>query len=244
MLGLLGTGTGGTAAGAAGIGGAAAGAIAFGVAAAVAGSVALAASGSWEQSSGVLEELMVPLRRWGAALEKLAGGLWDLLKPILKLGGYLIGTTFIAYLDTVASVFGFLADKLSALVDVFQPTLDGMDEIVDYFGGQMLEKLRATQKEIHDTLFGAKALVFDIVNERDTRGRFANYGTLMAPETGVPAPKKRPSPPVFDFRGSKFSIKQDFKDSDPDRILRIFVDGLKKQADRRIQSPFRPAFSR
>jgi hypothetical protein len=45
-----------------------------------------------------------------------------------------------------------------------------------------------------------------------------------------------PGPPIYDFRGSQFHIKQDFRDSDPDRIALEFRRDLQKHAVARIQS--------
>jgi len=54
-------------------------------------------------------------------------------------------------------------------------------------------------------------------------------------------PNARNGPPVYDFRGSKFTITQQFAEGfDPDRIAVAFADDLSALADRRLQSAFAP----
>jgi hypothetical protein len=45
-----------------------------------------------------------------------------------------------------------------------------------------------------------------------------------------------PGAPNYDFRGSNFHIKQDFRDQDPDRVMIEFRKDLQKHAVARIQS--------
>ncbi len=59
------------------------------------------------------------------------------------------------------------------------------------------------------------------------------------PTTG---PKARPSV-VNDFKGSKFTIKQTFRDQDPDRVAIELIRGLEKAAETRTQSAFVPSFT-
>lgn len=53
-------------------------------------------------------------------------------------------------------------------------------------------------------------------------------------------PSERDRQPYFDFRGSRFDIKQAFADVDPDRIAVAFADSLGTMGERRVQSSFAP----
>lgn len=57
------------------------------------------------------------------------------------------------------------------------------------------------------------------------------------------APLERDRQPVFDFRGSRFDIKQAFADVDPDRIAVAFSNNLAAMGERRVQSSFAPLWS-
>lgn len=57
------------------------------------------------------------------------------------------------------------------------------------------------------------------------------------------APDKR-GKKVFDFRGSNFHIKQDFKKSDPGAVAIVMRDAFSKLAEQRVQTGFVPAFTR
>lgn len=56
-------------------------------------------------------------------------------------------------------------------------------------------------------------------------------------------PKERERTPYFDFRGSRFDIKQQFADVDPDRIAVGFANGLGALGERRVQSSFAPLWA-
>ncbi len=56
-------------------------------------------------------------------------------------------------------------------------------------------------------------------------------------------PSTREKAPVFDFRGSRFDIKQNFSEIDPDRIAVAFANDLAGLGERKVQSSFAPLFS-
>lgn len=123
---------------------------------------------------------------------------------------------------------------------------------IGIFIGKLMESPRAVWKAgIGSTIAGAwaqagamqrqeliatkQARFLDQAQEANERLRSA-----LAPA----APGSRPSQPVYDFRGSNFSIKQDFAEGfDPDRIAAAFASDLSKLGERRLQSGFSPLFS-
>lgn len=56
-------------------------------------------------------------------------------------------------------------------------------------------------------------------------------------------PTTRDRQPNFDFRGSRFDIKQAFSDMDPDRIAVAFANDLAGLGERKVQSSFAPLWS-
>ena len=71
---------------------------------------------------------------------------------------------------------------------------------------------------------------------------------MQAPElVSIPkrgAPSGRPPPPNYDFRGSKFDIKQMFAEGfDPDRIAVAFTNDLAALGEKRLQSGLSPLFA-
>ena len=123
---------------------------------------------------------------------------------------------------------------------------------IGIFIGKLMESPRAVWKAgIGATIAGAwsqagamqrqeliatkQARFFDQARDANERLRAA-----LAPA----APGSRQSQPVYDFRGSNFSIKQDFAEGfDPDRIAAAFASDLSKLGERRLQSGFSPLFS-
>ena len=53
-------------------------------------------------------------------------------------------------------------------------------------------------------------------------------------------PTERPTT-VNDFRGSKITVKQEFREADPDRVMVQMIDDINKQAEMRIRTGFAPA---
>lgn len=61
------------------------------------------------------------------------------------------------------------------------------------------------------------------------------------PSAKTETPKGRTPAPIYDFRGSRFDIKQDFAEGfDPDRIAVAFASDLARLGEMKIQSAFAP----
>ena len=78
----------------------------------------------------------------------------------------------------------------------------------------------------------------DTIKEPTRMGAFSMMPAAKATE----GPSQRPSV-VNDFKGSKFTITQTFRDQDPDRVARQMIRGLEQAAEKRTQSAFVPAFA-
>jgi hypothetical protein len=49
---------------------------------------------------------------------------------------------------------------------------------------------------------------------------------------------------VNDFRGSRITVNQEFRQNDPDRVLMYMIEDINRQAEARITSNFVPALTR
>jgi hypothetical protein len=67
--------------------------------------------------------------------------------------------------------------------------------------------------------------------------RYVSEGS--APE----APPNR-NQTINDFRGSKITVNQEFREADPDRIALQMIEGLAREAEQRTQSGYVPALTR
>ncbi len=230
---------------AAGMSGATVALLALAAAAATVGAVVQAASDQWVFARDTLGEMLKPAESLWTHLKQLGSNLWDIVQPLVRLSGgglFIVLTTGLQVLATVLDGVVFVVERVTS---VFAWLAQKLDVLVDFGFQQVLIKITKRMSEINEFLYGpkkAKNLEYSGDNRMDARrGMFA--GDSMPTERGVAVPKQRPMV-VNDFRNSKFSIKQDFKNADPDRILRVFVAGIEKEAEKRIRSPYAPAFSR
>lgn len=90
------------------------------------------------------------------------------------------------------------------------------------------------------------ALIESLKGTHAEQKKYMDIGGLKAPDRlGVKAPGQRGGAKVTqDFRGSRFTIQQDFKEGfDPDRIAVAFAKDVGKIAAQRLQSGFEPLFA-
>jgi len=199
--------------------------------------------------------------------------LMEVLTPILKLSAKLAtifanlaraGLKWILYgLEKLAEKFTKVEGPLKPLIEWLGKLADKLwlflDEVVDAsaqlgpeaqegrdrarrqeaedFAKDIFSLGEASLANLYDDVYRRQALRFD---PEDPFG-INQQSRVLAPQdpTGT---GNRPSV-VNDFRGSKFTIKQDFRDADPDRVLRIFTRDLERQAEKRVRSPNAPAFT-
>lgn len=95
-------------------------------------------------------------------------------------------------------------------------------------GGVLAGSLAAELEDIFPTIPKAPGAV-------DEEGKTAAGGARG---------RRKTPPPVIDMKGAKITVKQDFRDADPDRIMLQMMNDIGRAAESRTQSGFAPAFSR
>lgn len=238
-----GTAAGAAAAGGGGMSAAAVGMAAFGVAIAAVGSIVYAVTDQWQVFKPALEETMKPLHKLWETTKTLGEHLWQVARPLVRIVG---GALFMGLTQGIEYTVTGL-ERFLSFVDIFVSKIaeyaNGLDEVVKFVMEKSIGALEKHFRGIRDFVYGTRPdKPLDYTGKDRERNRRTGPQISTMP-FAKPASDKRPMF-VNDFRNSRFTIKQEFKNSDPDRIMRIFTNGLAKQAERRLQSPYAPAFSR
>lgn len=169
----------------------------------------------------------------------------DVLVPMLELLGTVLSAVVIpAVLNVIGGIriFVFMLrgvlTQMSAmaqavktyLVDPFRDFILEMGvELSRVFG--VLGMLGATTTPTTAVAEGIRVI--------SQSGRQAEAPTGMAGTT----PTDRATT-VNDFRGSRITVNQEFRQSDPDRVLMYMIEDINRQAESRITSNFVPALTR
>lgn len=157
--------------------------------------------------------------------------------------------------DGIMSLFGegtVLGDIFDGLGSMIAETMVVVLDVID----QVLKGVRVSFKVIKWIIDDAKD-GFSYTRARGISGMWGDAERIVAAEDqrraknaamakakSMATPDARSAPPNFDFRGSKFDIKQNFAEGfDPDRIAVAFANDLAGLADRRVQSGLAPLFS-
>ncbi len=201
----------------------------------------------WDQISAVFARIMPVLAFIAQQFIMIGGYLWDVLRPILKFTGALVFALvgFLGLLVTalVAYVMPSIVRLTAGMAEAFAVIEEGVDQLVkwifdafhwllDQMGLEWTRKPATSGGGLFDGL-GKKIdeMVASLKGQKDA-------------DTGAPkpdAPKARATT-VNDFRGSKITVKQDFRQADPDRIAAQMMGEITKYAAQRIQSGNAPVF--
>lgn len=198
-------------------------------------------------------------------IEKAAQGL-DFLAHCLQTAvsfgvelGEMMGSLWTDYLAQPAqSVFKFIAEKAIAaskaigsafdsIITAIGPYLkaiginangssigQGIGLVAKVFGAALEEPIKMWEKHWNKT--GVQTIARARADE--AREQMADAAAAAV------ADSKRQQAPVFDFRGSRFDITQNFAEGfDPDRIATSFTDDLSQLGEMRAQSGFAPLYS-
>jgi len=177
--------------------------------------------------------------------KRLGGTIWNLLrimgssfvrllplfKPVVKLM-----TGFVWVLSQLASGLEWVTDKLASITEMIT------DGILDAFNNlltRLTKQFQAVDALREKYSPKIKTTVFD------PKGRTRRSGYTVMPaasDSGAKGPSQRPTI-VNDFKNSRITIKQDFRDADPDRVAVRLMRDLEKVAERRTESDWSPAFT-
>jgi hypothetical protein len=245
---------GGAAAAAGGAGVGMAAAIIGGVLAAV-GAMALAFAEQWGRVQSIMETFRPMLAGLGQDVMAFGVQFWRFVQPVLKVVGHLLsGLVVPAFQILIAAlrllfkaavpVMSVIADVAGAIYDRLRPAFDLLWSFFDTLA-TWLARLTGDQKGITTAPTSEQTRESD--QEKFDRWMASqsgahNYEPWKKTGAGYETPTERQQV-VNDFRGSKISVKQDFRDADPDRVLMDMVNDISRQAELRIQTGFVPALS-
>ena len=267
LAGLFGGGE--AAAGAAGAGGEAAGAGAAGalgplavVLAAVAG-VAVVVTQYWDDFLAVFEAFLPVLQAMWTDVQAIGAAFWEVLRPVLKI----LGTTmlimlvpiFMALLGAVRIVLVILRVLLEVLAWVanaieeyfIDPIISAL-VTVGRAVAEFIAMIMGPSDEAAEAALAGRPQLAIATDPRVDRmldamegeqGPTGRTGFGLGGVEQVAAPEARPQTVNHFGRGS-VTVRQEFRQADPDRVMVRMINDIDAQAERRIQSGFAPALTR
>lgn len=187
----------------------------------------------------------------------IGSSLWDILAPILRILGtsllVQIGAAFfvlVAVLRVVVRAIAWVLAGLARFANVFnewvvEPIMDfiarvarGIAQLVGSIETGTAGTIRIRQGMTLDDSRDPLDVLRDAIGD----GTGMQFGRFEVPPSQVPADRR----PVQhnDFRGSRITVHQEFRQADPDRVMMQMIEDLNRQAEARIQSGFAPALTR
>ena len=116
--------------------------------------------------------------------------------------------------------------------------------IAEFMGSVMGDHLQGSQgPQMQDDPSMTRMLEQIEANEPMGRQGFGLGGSLSAPEASLATPNARPQT-VNNFHRGSVTVRQEFRQADPDRVMVRMVNDIDAQAERRTQSGFAPALTR
>jgi phage-related protein len=208
----------------------------------------------WEALSEAAAPFIEILSDVGGQFLELLSALWELLKPLLEILGALvipIIAPFVAVLGLLLIVLKPILWLLTKLVEALAWVAEAVwtqvvEPIVDafiwLFGeiGKWISNLMGSAEEFRDEYRGEVTEWVDISTaaQEEERRRLEGHATQ-----GQRAPEGRATH-VTDMRGSRITVKQEFRDADPDRVAIQMIQDIARQAEQQTTSGFVPAVTR
>jgi hypothetical protein len=214
---------------------------------AVIAGVAVIVGERWQDFLAIFESLLPVLQPIWEDIQGIGVALWNILRPVLKLVGA-------QWLPMLAGGFFVFIGVLRGVVFVVRAVVEALawmaggieTHVVDPIIGAMMRLFRWVAQIMGST----------IGEVEDVRGRRG----LTRPRVGAGAPGEEGAPtegltaeggaPAArggvhnDFRGSRITVNQEFRQADPDRIYYQIVNDMRREAESRTQSGFAPALTR
>lgn len=198
----------------------------------------------------------------GADLWEGLKGIWDFLRPMLTVFGALLGGAIVGAFKILAGVVKVVALAfriVGALLGwVGNHVLKPMGEAVGYamsmlvssFGAlgtafsKFVDKIKdwlGWGPRLADSSRGLGTTQAEAEWERQVRDYEEHGATPVSMFGSTPGARTTVH---NDFRGSKITVEQSFREADPDRVAHRMIEDINRFAEQRIQSGFAPAFSR
>jgi len=214
------------------------------------GSAFLALQGMWSQLTPTID---IVKRQFGEIFENfiIAGAqLGEVLLPVLRvIGSVILPVLVFAFenfmfhlkvLSVIAraagAVFAWAAPYVQRFSDVFMKVIadliNGISKMFDFF----LDFLHIAKAAVPTEAFDNRA-------SPSGAGMMSEANMSFDPNAAAAAPAARGGS-HYDFRGSKISVKQEFREADPDRVMMDMFGDMARFAEQKIQSGFVPALTR
>lgn len=219
------------------------------------GSVALVVYERMDIFKGMFNDLLPVFEEMFADVSSIFSDLFQTLRPVLQVLGTLILTIivpsfllFITILRVLLSTLRWVMEQLRTFADMIRTNITEpfRDCILEVGGlitsilGRAIGSVRAAESASAD-----RGVDFKAEAERSERSYRLSTFSYTDPES---APTRTPNDrrPVQhnDFRGSRISVNQEFRQADPDRVALQMIEDINRQAEARIQSGFVPALTR
>ena len=210
-------------------------------------------------TAGMLEEIMA----FGAAL-------WGFLRPVLKIIGQIwLARLVLAFKVLVPAIrlvikaltvaFAWLGQFAQAVERKLQPVFDWLFQLFAKLADWIMDQFRAISNwldlQMPERTAQQNEVYTQRVSNKDKTGFFDQFRNALedarkdqaAPRLGLgDVPSPRGGTVINNnMQGSRFVIKQEFGDQHaPDKIVRVMMHDLTRQAESRISSGYTPALSR
>jgi hypothetical protein len=154
----------------------------------------------------------------------------ELFSPSGVIGDF-FGTTVKTVIEAVGEAVEGIVSMAHLVTNLVRTYLVRDEEaklMISEYGGRYNAAVAMTQQQMNIA--------------RNLRG-WAEENRAAQRKARMEVPAARERQPYYDFRGSRFDIKQAFADVDPDRIAVAFANSLGAMGERRVQSAFAPLWS-
>lgn len=183
-------------------------------------------------------------------LQRLGAIAWEILQPILELVGQFIIIQFfkglqqafefliplvMGFIQILTEIKPYILAVVAGLQSMIPPlsSILGIAQNIGGFGRGMGGGAPA----------GGNGNIIDRIMKQIEMARSSIAGGDAASSTSATAPGER-ARTVNDFRGSRITVHQEFREADPDRVAIDMMNDLARAAEQRVQSGFTPALTR
>lgn len=222
----------------------------------------------FESFSRMFEDILPIFQNIGGDLVGIGQDLWGILRPILTVLGTLIGgplviafTALLGILRGLVLLVRIVTTVLRTMVSAVEeylvdPIMNGLQRLWEYITQWVSRIMSPFSRGRSST--GLEEAARDTTDPVIALGRNLEESLEVGPNTGMnwflnripelrrtspTAPEERAAH-VNDFRGSRITVNQEFRQADPDRILMTMVEDINRQAEQRISSGYVPALTR
>ena len=166
------------------------------------------------------------------SVKAIGDALWKVFRPILRIIGALV-------VGTLSPAFAALSGLLRIVAIGLEHWMTVIADWAVKFEENVVDPMVSFILRISSLITQYFSFVPDLF--RQIREQTGEAISVSGEAATAPAERART---VNDFRGSRISIEQTFKEADPDRVMVRMMNDLNRAAEQRIQSGYAPALTR